>query len=142
MVVASAADLVSVLHPSGPTHAIAESDRALGALALAAPILGDAAFTFVLGVGDLVFAALLLGVARKHGVPAWRVALLVTVGAALSLGLAAVTARPIPALPAIGLASVAGVPAFRRLAPRDRPTALAAIVLAAAVVAGLLVRGR
>ena len=142
MVVAAAADIASVLHPSGPSHAIAASDRALGALALATPVPGDAGITFVLGAGDLVFAALLLAVAVRHGVSPSRVALLVLVGIGAALACASVVGVAVPALVPIGLITVAFVPPFRRLAPRDRATAIVAIVLVLCVLGGLFVRAR
>ncbi len=142
MVVAAAADAASVLHPAGPTHAIAGSERALGALALAVPVPGTQGLSFVLGAGDLVFAALLLGVAARHGIGTWRVAGLVLAGAALAIGVASWIGAVVPALVPIGLVTVAFVPRFRRLAPKDRATAVAAMILAVAVVAGLLLRTR
>ncbi len=142
MFVAAAADVASVLHPSGPSHAIASSDRALGALALAVPLPSDQGFTFVLGVGDLVFAALLLGVAVRHGISATRVASLVLVGVAIALACAAFVGDAVPALVPIGLVTVAFVPQFRRLAPRDRTTTLVAVALSISVVAGLYLRAR
>ncbi len=142
MFVAAAADVASVLHPSGPSHAIASSDRALGALALAVPLPSDQGFTFVLGAGDLVFAALLFGVAVRHRISVTRVAALVLVGVAIALACAALVGDAVPALVPIGIVTVALVPRFRRLAPRDRTTTFVAVALSISVVAGLYLRAR
>lgn len=144
--VAAAADVVSVVAPEGPTHAIAASDAALSVLAIAGPVpghLGAAAPT--LGAGDLVFTALLLGAAAKHGVARGRVVLATAIGIAAALGASAALAAAVPALPAIGAAAIALVPRFRHVRPSDRAGArlgvALALGLALAAVARRLIAG-
>lgn len=139
-VVAGCADLVSVLHPSGPTHAVVESSRAMNALAFSFPVPGVFAMAPALGVGDLLFVALALGVAHTHGLSPRRLAALALSGALVSGGVAMALERPVPALPAIGALLVLGEPAARRLEGRDRRTATVAIVLVVAGTVGLLLR--
>ncbi len=141
-VVAGCADVASVLHPDGPTHQIAQSERALSLAAYAFPPPGFRELAPGLGVGDLVFVALVLAVGRRHDLPFWRIALLSVVGALASGALSALFEAPFPALPLIGLAVVAGVPAARQLPRKDRTTAQFSMVLAVVAVASLWVRLR
>jgi hypothetical protein len=136
--VAAAADLASVIHPAGPSHAIAASERALSLLAVGFPVPGTDAVAPALGVGDLMFLALLLGVAAAHRFSIARVALAAAVGLAVAGGLAGALQREIPALIPLGAAVVALVPEARRLRPEDRRTAAISVTLAAAVALGVL----
>ncbi len=140
--VASAADVASVVSPEGATNAIARSDRALAWLALSTAVPGSTAVSFVLGVGDLVMLALLLGVAARFGVSLVRVGLLALSAFALALVASAVLRAPVPALVSLAIVVVAGVPAFRRVRPEDRKTTLAGLVIAAVVVAVVALRAR
>lgn len=140
-VVVACADLVSVLHPSGPTHAVVESSRAMNAIAFSFPVPGVFVMAPALGVGDLLFVALALGVAHAHGLSTRKMAALAIVGALVSGGVSMALERAVPALPAIGALLVLGEPAARRLEGRDRRTAIVAIVLVVAGSAGLLLRG-
>lgn len=133
--IAAAADVLSISTPSLPTHAIARSERALAWLAVAAPVPGTSAVAPVLGLGDLVFASLVLAAGEAHGVSRGRLALAGAAGlAAAGLG-AAWLARPVPALVALGGAFVALVPAFRRVRAEDRRATAAAVLLLAAALA-------
>lgn len=138
--VAAAADLASVLHPSGPSHAIASSERALAVLAVGFPVPGAHAVAPALGFGDLVFLALVLGVAAAHRLSIPRAAACGAAGLAVAGACAAAFAVAVPALVSIGAAVVLGMPAARRLRREDRRTATVAIAIAAAVVVGLLLR--
>jgi hypothetical protein len=140
--VAAAADLLSVVHPSGPSHAIAGSERALSLLAVGFPIPGTRAVAPSLGLGDLVFLALVFGVVAAHGLSMARAAAAAAVGLAVAGALSALLAAAIPALLPVGAAVVAGIPEARRLRPEDRRTATFAIAAAAAVVAGVLLSPR
>jgi hypothetical protein len=140
--VAAAADLASVLHPAGPSHAIAESERALSFLAVGFPVPGTSAVAPALGVGDLVFVALVFGVAAAHRLSLLRMGVAVAAGLAVAGALAARFEAAVPALVPIGAAVVAGVPAARRLRPEDRRTTAVAVAAAAAVVAGVLLTPR
>ncbi len=141
-VVASCIDITSVFHPSGPTHAVIESPRALALLAMSFPVLGTHQHAPVIGIGDLLFVSLLLGVARTHAIRWWKVALAAVAGVALA-GAASATVplvapnlpAAVPALPAIGLATLLGVREMRTLRRKDRRVAwvfmTGAVVLAA-----------
>lgn len=138
--VAAAADLVSVIHPSGPTHALASSERALSFFAVGFAVPGTRAIAPAVGFGDLVFLALVLGVASAHRISVARAAACGAAGLAIAGALSARLAAPIPALVPIGAAVVVGLPAARRLRAEDRRTATIAVGIAVAVVIGMLLR--
>jgi hypothetical protein len=133
--VAAAADVASVTSSSGPTHAIAASERALAVLAVSFPVPGTGAVAPALGVGDLVFVALLLAAARAHGLSVLRVAGLSLAGILLAGFGSALSGRAFPALPAIGAVVVGFVPEARRLRRKDRTVATLSIGVAAVVAA-------
>jgi hypothetical protein len=138
--VAAAADTASVLHPAGPSHAVAASETALSLVAVQFPVAGTGSFAPVLGVGDLVFVALVLGVAVAHAISLVRVSVAIVIGVALAgVGSAALGAA-VPALVPIGAAVVALVPELRRVRPEDRRTTVLAVGVALAVVVGLGLR--
>lgn len=138
-VVAGCVDLASVIHPKGPTHAIVSSERALDLLTLSFPVLGTEAFAPSIGVGDIVFAALLLGTAARHRLSTLRFASLITVGLVLAGVLSALLLRAVPALPTIGLCTVLGVRQTRQLRPRDRKTATLFMIGAVALGVGVVI---
>ncbi len=138
--VASAADLASVLSPEGPSNAALSSDKAMSVLALAAPIPGTDAFTFVLGVGDFLFLALLFRVAVEHRVGLGRVVVASLAGLVVAFVGSALLGRAVPALVSIGLVSAAAVPAFRRVKRRDRRVTQIAIAVSIAVAVGVVAR--
>ncbi len=141
--VAAAADLASVVHPSGPSHAIASSERALSLLAVGFPVPGTHAVAPALGLGNLVFLALVFGVVSAHRLSLARAALAAGVGLAAAGVLAACFEAAVPALVPLGAAVVLGIPEARRLRPEDKRTAvLAAGIAAAVVVVGLLLSPR
>jgi hypothetical protein len=140
-VVASIADLVSVLHPSGPSHAVIQSEVALSMLAVSFPVLGTRQLAPTIGVGDLLFIALLLATARKHSLSWLRMALAAAAGIAGAGTASYLLDRAIPALPAIGLAVVLAFSQARKLRPRDRRIATI-FMLGAAVVGGVLIATR
>ncbi|MFH2010307.1 MAG: hypothetical protein ABI333_27160 [bacterium] len=72
------------------------------------PVPGGGGMVTLIGFGDLVFFALLLAAAQRFALPRWRGFFLVLGGVALSIALAAVLSRPLPALPAIGALFVLG----------------------------------
>jgi len=139
--VASAADIVSVASSWGPSNAIAASERALSLLAISFPVLGTRIVAPALGVGDLIFVALALGVARKHELPYRRMAILAFIGVLIAGVASAVLGRAVPALPAIGLMIVAFVPAARQVRRKDRSVTMIAIGVAVVIaVFGVLSR--
>ncbi|MET0795187.1 MAG: hypothetical protein ABW061_26955 [Polyangiaceae bacterium] len=140
-VVAACADLVSVLSPEGPSHAIAASDRALSVLAVGFPVPGSQALAPALGVGDLLFMALVFAVARAHALPYARTVLLCLAGTALAGAAAAYLAVAVPALVLIAAAVVLGLPSIRQLQRADRTAARVAMLLASSVALATLVRG-
>lgn len=124
-VVAAAIDIVSVLHPQGVSHAVLTSERALSLLTISFPVLGTPVVAPTIGVGDLLFIALVLGTARSHRLAWKRLAVLAVVALVLAGALSALIQMPVPALPLIGLLVVVGLPAARQLRPKDRTVALA-----------------
>ena len=122
-----------MFHPSGPTHQLAESERALSLSAFAFPVPGTHELAPALGVGDLIFVALVLGVASRHGLSRPRIAALALVGALVAGVVALLAQAPIPALPAIGAAILLGVPGARAIPPKDRAVARAAMAMACVI---------
>jgi hypothetical protein len=141
-VVAGCADVASVIHPDGPTHRITESERALSLAAYSFPPPGFRELAPGLGAGDLIFVALVLAVAGRHGLPFRRTAVLSVIGALAAGALSAAFEAPFPALPLIGLAVVAGLPAARQIPRKDRTVAQFSMVLAVVALASLWVRLR
>jgi hypothetical protein len=140
--VAAAADVASVVHPAGPSHAIAQSERALSLLAIGFPVPGTTQVAPALGLGDLVFLALVLGVGVAHRLSLTRTAISAALGLAAAGALSAVSGREVPALVPLGAALIAGIPEARRLRPEDRRTAAIAVTLAVGVAMGVLVSPR
>lgn len=112
--VSSLADAASVLHPSGPSAAIVESDRALSLLALPFAFLGTSDTPPLLGVGDVVFSALYVAAARRHGLPARRTLVALSIAFATTMIVVVALELPVPALPFLGLAMVIAHPQTRR----------------------------
>jgi hypothetical protein len=139
-VVAACADLVSLLSPEGPSHAIANSDRALSVLAVWFPVPGGHAVSPALGVGDLLFIALVCGVARVHGLPYARCVALCLLGTALAGLGAAWLGLAVPALVPIAAVIVLGLPRVRQLRPADRAAARVSMLIAGSVALATLVR--
>ena len=138
--VASCADIVSVLSPHGPTHALATNERALSILAVAFPVPGTHAAAPSIGVGDLVFLALILGGARAHALPFARTVVLGFVGLLAAGVVAAFFEAPIPALPFIAVAVIAFVPGARTLRRKDRTVATIAIGASLVIATWTIVR--
>lgn len=137
-VVVACADAASVLSRWGPTHAIAESERALSVMVISFPVPGEASVAPALGVGDLVFMAIVLGAAAVHGLSVVRTALLCGVGTLIAGAASAVLATAVPALLPIGAAVVIGLPAARRVRLAERRVAVLAMVLAVSVAAAAI----
>jgi len=125
--VASAADIFSVTSSTGVTRMIAENERALSVLALSFPVPGTHQVAPTLGLGDLIFGALLLGTAARHALPYARTALLVFLGVMSAGLLSARFALPVPAIPTISAAVLIGIPGARRVARKDRMVATIAV---------------
>jgi hypothetical protein len=139
-VVAASADVVSLLSPEGPSHAIARNERALSVLAMGFPVPGTSAFAPVLGIGDLLFVAFVLGVVRAHGLSYARAIGCVVAGIAIA-GLAAARLRvAVPALVPIAAATILGMPTIRRLRPADRTAAQASMAIAVSLLVATLAR--
>jgi hypothetical protein len=139
-VVAASADLVSLLSPEGPSHAIAESDRALSVLAVWFPVPGSSALAPALGVGDLLFMALVFGVARAHQLPYLRCVVACAVGTALAGVAAAWTGLAVPALVSIAAVLVLALPAIRQLRRSDRNAAHWSMLIASTLALATLAR--
>jgi len=125
-VVFTIADSFSVFHEAGPTAAIVASETMLPLVALPWPQLGAAELTIapILGVGDVVAAALFVAVAKRHGLALWKTGLALFAGLELAMALVITMARPIPALPTMAIAVLIAHPEARRLRPADRRQAL------------------
>jgi hypothetical protein len=139
-VVAASADLASLLSPEGPSHAIAANERALSVLAVGFPVPGTDAVSPALGVGDLLFMALVFGVARAHGLPYSRSVGLCLLGTALAGAAAAWLGVAVPALVPIAAMVVLGLPSIRELRPADRTAARASMLIAGSIALATLVR--
>jgi hypothetical protein len=137
-VVAACADLVSVLSPEGPSHAIAASDRALSVLATWFPVPGSHAVAPALGIGDLLFIGLVLGVARAHALPYLRTVCLCLLGTALAGYAAARIGAAVPALLPIAACVLLGLPAARRLRSNERRAAHWSMVIAGSLAAATI----
>lgn len=133
--VAGAFDAASVFHPHGPSHAIARSARALTIAAVAFPVPGTRNVAPSLGVGDLVFMALVLGAAAAHRISILRTTACLAVGLVAAGTLAAGFHIAVPALVPLGAAVVIGLPEARRLRREDRSTAAIAVTVALGVLA-------
>jgi hypothetical protein len=139
-VVAASADVVSLLSPEGPSHAVITSERALSMLAVWFPVPGTRAVAPALGVGDLLFIAFVLSVATAHGLVYFRAVVCCASGVAAA-GLAAATLRvAVPALVPIAAAAVIGMPAIRRLRAVDRRPAYWSMLVAVALAVATLAR--
>jgi hypothetical protein len=125
--VSTLVDSFSVLHPAGPTAAVVARPAAIAVVALHWPVPGTHDVVPVLGVGDVIFAALYLAAARRFGLGVIRAAIAVAVGLVATLVAAMITGLPLPALVGMGVAVVVAIPQARRLPSKDRKKALVAI---------------
>lgn len=139
-VVAACADLISLLSPEGPSNAIAQSDRALSVLAVGFPVPGTRAVAPALGVGDLLFIALVFGVSWTHRLPYLRSVVLCLLGTALAGVAAGALSMAVPALVPIAAAIVLGLPMIRELRRADRRAARLSMLIAGSVALATLVR--
>jgi len=135
-VVAGAVDIASVVHPRGPTHAIVSSARALALSAISFPVPGTSDYAPAVGIGDLLFMAILFGASRKHDLSLVRMGLLAAAGIAIAGFASALLGAPVPALPSIGLCVVLGYGRVRVLKRKDRGVAVVFMVGAIAVALG------
>ncbi len=119
-VVSSLVDAFSVLHDAGPSAQIAQSAEMLSLLALPWPMLGTADLIPVIGVGDVVFAALYVGACRVHRLSLVRTCVALSCGFLLTLVALFVFVRPIPALPFLGMCIVIAHPQARSLFNRKQ----------------------
>jgi hypothetical protein len=139
-IVAASADVVSLLSPEGPSHALARSERALSILAIWFPVPGTVAVAPALGAGDLLFMAFVLSVASVHRLAYGRAVACCAAGVAAAGFAAAVLGAAVPALVPIAAAAIIGLPRVRRLRAVDRRAARWSMVLAASVVVATLAR--
>ncbi len=129
--VAAAADLWSVGSAAGPSHALVTTvDPALLRLAaLSAPVVATSGPAAMLGAGDVVFAALYLAAARRHGLSVGRTFAAIAVGLLAAGAGALLLARPVPALPLLGLLVIAVHWRAIRVRKADRPATWVAAAL-------------
>ncbi len=140
-IVSSAVDVFSVFAPSGPTATLIATPQTLHVLALPWPMLGTGDIVPILGVGDVVFAALYRGAARAHGVSPTRTMTALGCGFGLTLVTLLLVQLPIPALPFLGLCVVALVPQARAVPTVDRRAGWIGVAILLTIL-GLLVRYR
>lgn len=129
VVVALGADLWSVTSPEGVTHqVVVEGARpaVFDYLVMSVPVPGVGVEP-VLGVGDVLFSALLAGAVTRHGLSRGRLALGLAVGFLLTLLLLLAVQLPVPALPMLGICGAAAL--GRAVKPAPRELALAAGML-------------
>lgn len=137
-VVSSLADVWSVLGSSGPTATIVTNAPLLSVLALPFPMLGTSDIEPLLGLGDIVFVALYLTASERFGLEKKRTILALSVAFALTALFVIVLARPIPALPFLGLAILVAHPEARLPPSSERRTALIGMVILALVAVAVL----
>jgi len=137
-VVVACADATSIVSQFGPTHAIAENEAALSIVTVGFPVPGTSSFAPALGVGDLIFVAIVFGAVAAHRLSLARAALLCGLGTAVAGAASAVLETAVPALVPIAAAIIVGVPEARRLRPRERRAATFAMVIAVSVAAAAI----
>jgi hypothetical protein len=138
-VVSALADAASVLHPAGPSATVAEDAEVMALLALPAPV-PELGWVPILGVGDVVFTALYVAAARRHGLGVARTLGALALGYAATLIAVVQLDRALPALPFLGGALVLVVPEARAIPPAERRTAWS--VMLGSVVAALALLAR
>lgn len=138
-VVSALADAVSVLHPAGPSAAVANDPNVASLLALPAPV-ADLGWVPILGVGDVVFTALYVVAARRHGLGVGRTCAALALGYAATLVAVVATERPLPALPFLGTALVLVVPRTRAIPAGEQRTAWSVMLGCALLTVALLYR--
>jgi hypothetical protein len=124
VVVSLLVDTFSVFHSAGPTAAVVERPEMLVLLALPFPVLGTEVIAPVLGVGDVIFAALYMAAARRFDLGLRRTAIALAVGLLVTMTAVMITALPLPALVGMGIAVLLVHPRARRLPKRDRRKAI------------------
>lgn len=140
-IVSSLADAASVLHPSGPSAQIVESEAALSLLALPFAFLGTSDTPPLLGVGDVVFTAIYVAAGRRHSLPVSRTLLALVLAFAVTAAVVVSTELPVPALPFLGLAMVVAHPEARRPPEHERARGFAVIGAFALVLLVLWLSG-
>lgn len=125
VVVALGADVWSVTTPEGVTRQVVEAgpDGVFGYIVLSLPVPG-VGLSPVLGVGDVVFTALLAGAVTGLGLPRRRAALGLAIGFGACLLALLVIQLPLPALPFIAVAAAAALGRAVRPAPRELAAAV------------------
>jgi hypothetical protein len=132
----SAADVWSVHAPEGVTHALVQvADPAVQRLfALSAAVPPGRTPEALIGLGDVLFAALYLAASDKHALPRGRTVLALTVGLLLAGGATFGLQQALPALPFLGACVVLAQPRAWRIPRPDRgPTLVAALLVALAL---------
>jgi hypothetical protein len=139
-VVAASADVVSLLSPEGPSHAVASSERALSVLTIWFPVPGSSAVAPALGIGDLLFMAFVLSVASAHQLGFARAIACCALGVAAAGFAAAWLGAAVPALVPIAAATIIGMPSIRKLRAVDRRAAHWSMLIAASVAVATVAR--
>jgi hypothetical protein len=140
-IASSLADLFSVTQPEGVSAAIASSEVALSIVALSFPMLGTDQVEPLLGVGDVVFTALYLAAARRHGLPLLRTVLALAFAFFVTMLAVIVFRVPVPALPFLGAAMLIAQPRAWQVPEQDRWRGFVALSVMAALLLALMLRG-
>ncbi len=140
VVVSLIVDSFSVFHSAGPTAAIVERPAVIALVALPWPVLGTTEIAPVLGVGDVVFAALYLAAARKFHLGLGRTVAALAVGLLITMMGVLFVSLPLPALVGMGLAMLAVHPRARKLPDKDRRKALLVMAILGVALVILLLR--
>lgn len=123
-IASSLADLWSVLTPGAPSATVVEDAPTLTAIAIGFPMLGTLAIEPLLGVGDVVFVALYLAAARKHGLGVGRTCVALALAFVATGVTVIVLQRALPALPFLGAAVLIAHPAARLPPAHERRSAV------------------
>jgi hypothetical protein len=139
-IASSLADVFSVTQPEGLSAAIVQSEAALSVAALSFPMLGTRQIEPLLGVGDVVFTALYLAAARRHGLPLLRSVLSLAFAFFVTMLAVIVFRAPVPALPFLGAAMLITQPRVWQVPERDRWRGFVALLIMASVLLTLMLR--
>lgn len=136
--ISALADIVSVQHPQGVSAVIIADEATLSVLALPFAMLDTHAIDPLLGVGDVVFIAMYVAVARMHQLSRFRTLAGLAAGLIATGVAVVVSGEAVPALPALGAAMLVVHPKARHPRSEDRRAGLAGLGLVALAAAWLL----
>jgi hypothetical protein len=139
--VSALTDAASVLYRMGPSALIAAKPRVLSLLALSFPLIGSGRIEPILGFGDVLFCAVYVAAARRHGLDLRRMIVALGAGLLATLGLVIAFETAVPALPLMGAFVILLFPAARSIPAADRRVSVAAMAVVTVAVTVLLLVG-